>query len=128
MLGQRVPIGPDGREDIDDGCAFGTDRDLVVDAGRDPPRPTRSQVADLVADREREPPCDTDPELLVLVLVPWNDRVGSQLDERKSDPFALHASSADRLAPQVEDGQRCEVDEVAHEAPSVGWGSLGLSR
>ena len=122
MLRQPFPVGAYGRKDVDHGRAFGTDRDLMVNARRDAPRPAWSELADFFTDGEREPAGDAHPELLVLVLVSGHDRVRSQLDKRQRDPFALDASSADGVAPQIEDGQRCEVDEVAHEAPSVGWG------
>ena len=108
---------------------FRPDGDLMVDAGRDAPRPAGPELADLVADREVSAPGDAQAELLVLVLVPGHDRVRRELDERERDPFPFDPTTAHGLAPQIDHGQRREIDEVAHEVLRVGRAEVvGVAR
>ena len=53
-------------------------------------------------------------ELFVVVPVFGNVGVGGELDEREGDPLALDPPGADGLAPDVDDRDRGEIDEVAH--------------
>ena len=52
--------------------------------------------------------------------MPGHDGVGSQLDQRKGDPLALNPPRADGGSPDLDDGQRFEVDEVVQGDTSDG--------
>ena len=58
---ELVPVGPHGREDVDDDRALRARVHLVRRVGRDPPRATRPELACLGADPELTVPLSTRP-------------------------------------------------------------------
>src|SRR6185503_2007339 len=122
-----VPVGANRREYVDDDGALRSGHHVVGPVAEDPPRPAGTEVARLAVDREVHLAANDHAQLLGRVTVLGHDGVGPQLHDRERDPFALDASRADLVAPDLEERQVGKVLEAAHGS-SGGAPIAGLSR
>ena len=87
--------------------------DLVRDVAGNRPRVARTELAALVTDAKHERTTETQPELLVLVLVLRNMAVGVELDHAEGDPLAVD-DAAVHAVPDALKVERGETGERAH--------------
>ena len=110
---ERLPLGADGREHVDDDCALGA-RDRHVrrvrrnDVGR-----ARAELTALVADPELERPVQDEPELLVVVAVFGGDRAWVELHDGERQPLPVDGAGRNRF-PHLAGSDRVDVVEGAH--------------
>src|SRR4029079_5021015 len=110
---QRLPVGADRGEGVDDGRALRARVDLVGLIAEDPPGPARPDVPDLLTDPEADVTANHDPALLVRVAVLRHDRIRGELDDGEGQLLALDAARDDAL-PDPDRGDLGELDEVRH--------------